>query len=270
MKNKALKIACITAALSTSAQAIIVFEADFDAALTANTGSITYNAGFNTQISTGTGTNALFADPSSDAGTTDATDITLSTTADASLVGGATAVISFDFGIRRTNGANKSHYVTGYDANDVIIFQLVLGENDEFGNSGADRQKPGYATSTGGSTAILAADLASGPVPDQYYNAGDSNHADGYNGNGATYELTISSDGWVITGDGSFRDPFTTNSLATYDGSTFTELSYVKITGESAAAGGYFDNISINAIPEPSSTALLGLGGLSLILRRRK
>ncbi len=30
------------------------------------------------------------------------------------------------------------------------------------------------------------------------------------------------------------------------------------------------DQIAINPIPEPSSTALLGLGGLALILRRRK
>ena len=30
------------------------------------------------------------------------------------------------------------------------------------------------------------------------------------------------------------------------------------------------DHIAITAVPEPSSTALLGLGGLALILRRRK
>lgn len=30
------------------------------------------------------------------------------------------------------------------------------------------------------------------------------------------------------------------------------------------------DNVSVTAVPEPSSTALLGLGGIALILRRRK
>ncbi len=30
------------------------------------------------------------------------------------------------------------------------------------------------------------------------------------------------------------------------------------------------DNISLDAVPEPTTTALLGLGGLALILRRRK
>jgi len=33
---------------------------------------------------------------------------------------------------------------------------------------------------------------------------------------------------------------------------------------------GFIDNIVINAVPEPSSAALLGLGGLALILRRRR
>ena len=30
------------------------------------------------------------------------------------------------------------------------------------------------------------------------------------------------------------------------------------------------DNVNLTAVPEPTSTALLGLGGLALILRRRK
>ncbi|HCC20321.1 MAG TPA: hypothetical protein DEP88_03605 [Verrucomicrobiales bacterium] len=33
---------------------------------------------------------------------------------------------------------------------------------------------------------------------------------------------------------------------------------------------GQIDNISVDAVPEPTTTALLGLGGLALILRRRK
>ncbi len=31
-----------------------------------------------------------------------------------------------------------------------------------------------------------------------------------------------------------------------------------------------YSNIVVDAVPEPSTTALLGLGGLALILRRRK
>ncbi len=34
--------------------------------------------------------------------------------------------------------------------------------------------------------------------------------------------------------------------------------------------GTYIDNVRMSTVPEPSSTALLGLGGLALILRRKK
>ncbi|MFC5050439.1 PEP-CTERM sorting domain-containing protein [Rubritalea spongiae] len=39
---------------------------------------------------------------------------------------------------------------------------------------------------------------------------------------------------------------------------------------QNSSSGTYIDNVVISAVPEPSSTALLGLGGLALILRRRK
>jgi len=37
-----------------------------------------------------------------------------------------------------------------------------------------------------------------------------------------------------------------------------------------ASGAPYMDNVQFESVPEPSSTALLGLGGLALILRRRK
>ncbi len=40
--------------------------------------------------------------------------------------------------------------------------------------------------------------------------------------------------------------------------------------GDLAGSGTTFSNLSVTAVPEPSSTALIGLGGLALILRRRK
>lgn len=61
-------------------------------------------------------------------------------------------------------------------------------------------------------------------------------------------------------------------------GGAFTGVDGIRLTGAQASTGGGefaggFDEVafsSVSAVPEPSSTALLGLGGLALILRRRK
>ncbi len=63
-----------------------------------------------------------------------------------------------------------------------------------------------------------------------------------------------------LHGDPSFTDQLPGNILgfAAYD----SQLSATEIAAHSAAF--------VRAVPEPSTTALLGLGGLALILRRRK
>ena len=60
--------------------------------------------------------------------------------------------------------------------------------------------------------------------------------------------------------------------------SSFTDLTSTDVgrlqvftTGTAGGAKGvWLDDVSLTAVPEPSSTALLGLGGLALIMRRRK
>ncbi|MGB0775242.1 MAG: PEP-CTERM sorting domain-containing protein [Akkermansiaceae bacterium] len=44
----------------------------------------------------------------------------------------------------------------------------------------------------------------------------------------------------------------------------------VVLTPQGANGFGRYDAVAISSVPEPSSAALLGLGGLTLILRRRK
>ena len=48
--------------------------------------------------------------------------------------------------------------------------------------------------------------------------------------------------------------------------------SITSVTLQEQAGGAFFgyDDVSFVSVPEPSSTALLGLGGLALMLRRRK
>lgn len=55
------------------------------------------------------------------------------------------------------------------------------------------------------------------------------------------------------------------NGTAYFDGAMDELNMFTFTSGDDPVAA-----LSINAVPEPSSTALLGLGGLALILRRRK
>jgi hypothetical protein len=78
----------------------------------------------------------------------------------------------------------------------------------------------------------------------------------------------------VIVGNGQSE----TKSFDLDTGSSFTgsDAVWLRIT-QVAQSGGIgannvvlFDDITATSVPEPSTTALLGLGGLALILRRRK
>jgi len=76
--------------------------------------------------------------------------------------------------------------------------------------------------------------------------------------------------------DGTANDLTDHNANLTSDSLTFPASSF--FTVEKAAAGGgdgfrvsnFSFSVDVTPVPEPSSTALLGLGGLALILRRRK
>ncbi|VGO19381.1 glycosyl hydrolase [Pontiella sulfatireligans] len=256
MKKAVLVLAGGLLSLQGAFAQTVVFEADFESGTNATSGTITYTAGYNVQTAVTAGpdatlgSNVLYADPTD--GSAAATDITLTPSNAVSLAGGQSAVVSLDMAIRRTNGATKSHYVTGYDSNDSIIFQFVLGELNEFGNGGADRQRPGYADS-GGSHSFSAGQIASGTNPGSFWFGSDGNAADGLNATkDAHFEITVSSGGWslyTVKADGTTTAQTTT--LPTYDSGTFSELAYVKVTGESAAAGGFFDNLTIQSVAGP-------------------
>ena len=76
----------------------------------------------------------------------------------------------------------------------------------------------------------------------------------------------------TLTPDAGTWYDFTTTILNTEV--TFTDtarLRWDKVAASSSASNtAILDDIKIAAVPEPSTTALLGLGGLALILRRRK
>ena len=71
------------------------------------------------------------------------------------------------------------------------------------------------------------------------------------------------------------NNQWTAGSVTLNEGAyVFTDTAKIRFRsgGFANSTHGYIDNITITAgvVPEPSSTALLGLGGLALILRRRK
>lgn len=81
-----------------------------------------------------------------------------------------------------------------------------------------------------------------------------------------TFDITL--EGSTLTYGATGLTPQSTTIL-----NSATELSSIKwqISGSSANAQGFWlDNVSVDIVPEPSSTALLGVGGIALILLRRK
>ena len=77
-----------------------------------------------------------------------------------------------------------------------------------------------------------------------------------------TFSMTVTDTTWSYSLNGA---PATTGTH-TFD----TSRSYRFTAHAHSNANATFDNITITAIPEPSSTALLGLGGLALMLRRKR
>ena len=64
-----------------------------------------------------------------------------------------------------------------------------------------------------------------------------------------------------------------TNTLNALSATTHVRFQFTDNLGAGNRVGlgeVQFDGVAVAAVPEPSSTALLGLGGLALILRRRK
>lgn len=80
------------------------------------------------------------------------------------------------------------------------------------------------------------------------------------------------SDNANSTGFDAFADGFTNGEFMVWNSVTAngTEDIVISVTTASGTPRAYFNGFTMTAVPEPSSTALLGLGGLALILRRRR
>lgn len=90
------------------------------------------------------------------------------------------------------------------------------------------------------------------------------------------FDVTLNATDWDLTitqyEEGTANLPLFVN-VETFSGQAYTTtgLDFDKFSiTSSSTSNGFVDNIVVNAVPEPTSSALLALGGIALILRRRK
>ncbi len=169
-------------------------------------------------------------------------------------------VLNGDF---EANTGSPTSWITGGGAvNDPLVYAHngVVPASGGVGNA-LDLGPSGSATGNGG-YAEQTISVAAGSYVLSFDYIGELSNA------GVTFDVDL-------TGVSTFSDSITTASRY----STYTTLVNVASSGnltlrftETAKSGinAVIDNVSFTAVPEPSSTALLGLGALGLLARRKR
>lgn len=185
-------------------------------------------------------------------------------------------------------------FFQGFTARNELTYSETLGDNDVTGFGGSEFQETGWvATGTGfagsappsgqlsfhpGQSGNDPGDLIIRWTADADYTNVTIDHTlNNFAGAGDGVIYGISINGAAFTAIESTIDGAT--STGTTDQSDFAALASISngdtidlVIGNRGSFNNdeVHGNFVINTIPEPSSTALLGLGGLALILRRRK
>ena len=197
-------------------------------------------------------------------------DLTLGLASTASLAGGASVSIDFDWAARRTSGNSKTVFIDALDSNGAIVVRFVMGDANAYGNANGDRQRPGYDPTSGGNANTGNSVLPAPFIPGSFWWGADGNTATFDVIRDAHVSLSISGSSFDVSTTSQGGTVYSSTGIANRDGGTFADIASIELSSVGANYGFYIDNLVVEAVPEPSSTALLGFAALGFLGRRKR
>ena len=185
---------------------------------------------------------------------------------------GAASQVGMNFAHSGTSGGSTSQVLTGTSDSNGVSHNLTAGEAT--GQTFTLDARLGIQSFAGWPTAhqILVVSLEGGSTTDDWVifsgtvaQAGTIAITGGYTV--SDIDEYLSFDGTSTTGAGV---DWSHDFDVTGTGTDLLAVNFTVQRNEATQGRFTFDDVAVTVVPEPSSAALLGLGGLALILRRRK
>ncbi|MDP0490394.1 MAG: hypothetical protein Q7Q71_05030 [Verrucomicrobiota bacterium JB023] len=178
----------------------------------------------------------------------------------------AGACLSFDYCHRRSQSTNqKSHYLTAYDSQGRIVFQVKLLDNDDdLANAlTPQRYTVAYLDSVFGESLFTSSQIQEGSKPEsnplgdnQFMTlfGRESSDTSVTESLAARFQIMTSESGWSLQvspfAGANALPAFTTTELP-FHNPAVSNIATVVITGESGQAGGFWDNLVLsNLFPQ--------------------
>ena len=160
--------------------------------------------------------------------------------------------VSFDYANATPDTVGRTFFLRGVGADNLTVFELAF-------KSDAGHTRLAYRTS-GGTINLL------GGASDLVLSTGSSDDT------GGDYDNTIMRKIDVVIGSSTFNVFLAGTQIGTnlaFKDAAATGLNRLELVSSAQFTGGWFDNMLITQVPEPSAALLGGLGLLALLRRRR-